>query len=69
VSFDAAQRRQLVAAVRAGQTLCCPVCAEPLTSHPIEPRSDLPYVRRRVLVICPGCRRSATLDVKVDEPR
>jgi hypothetical protein len=66
VSYDAQARRQLAEALRLGQPLLCPACGTPLTRHAVEPRAELPYVRRRVVVICSACRRSAALDVTAD---
>jgi hypothetical protein len=68
VSYDAAARRRLADALRSGVAPHCPECGTPLAAHPIGPRADLPYVRRRVLLICPTCRRSAALDVTADAP-
>lgn len=62
--FDAAQRRELEEALRAGTSLLCPECGAELTQQRVEPRPEVAYVRRRVWVLCPGCRRTAGLDVK-----
>lgn len=61
-SFDAAERRQLAAALAKGEALACPRCGSPLTTGEVQPGEEVPYVRSRVLVICPVCRRSAALD-------
>ena len=47
---------------REGAEPVCPVCGARLSIQAVTPRSDVPYVRHRVLIICPSCRRSATLD-------
>jgi hypothetical protein len=61
-SFTAAERRRLAAALGRGEPLACPHCNVPLTSQPVTPDPRVPYVRHRLLVLCPRCRRSASLD-------
>jgi uncharacterized protein with PIN domain len=63
-AFDAAQRRQLEAALRQGTRLRCPVCDHELAEQRVEPPAEVAYVRRRVWVLCPACRRTAGLDVR-----
>jgi hypothetical protein len=63
-SYDAAQRRGLEVALNAGGPLHCPVCGAVLAQQRVEPVAAVAYVRRRVWVICPDCRRSASLDLK-----
>jgi uncharacterized protein with PIN domain len=60
--YDAAQRRALQAALRAGTAPRCPYCGVPLTQQRVEPGAEVAYVRRRVWVLCPECRRTASLD-------
>jgi uncharacterized protein with PIN domain len=63
-SYDAAARRLLENLLRDGAPLRCPSCDVELASQRVEPARAVAYVRRRVLVICPSCHRSAGLDVK-----
>jgi uncharacterized protein with PIN domain len=63
-SFDAATRRLLETAVNSGAEPECPDCRTRLTRQRVEASPEVSYVRRRVLVICPSCRKSASLDVK-----
>jgi hypothetical protein len=63
-AFDAAQRRALEAALRDGQELLCPVCSRVLSEQTVQAPESVSYVRRRVWVLCPGCMRTASLDVK-----
>jgi uncharacterized protein with PIN domain len=63
-SFPAAQQRAFEAALAAGKKLRCPECDVPLTARPVVPPGEVAYVRHRVWVICPACRRSASLDIK-----
>jgi len=61
-TFSPEERARITAALRAGTEPACPACGARLSVRDIEARPDVPYVRRRVLVICPACRRSASLD-------
>jgi hypothetical protein len=63
-AYDAAQRRVLATALASGRELLCPACGSDVTATPVDPPAGVAYVRRRVLVICPRCRRSAGLDAK-----
>jgi uncharacterized protein with PIN domain len=63
-AYDAVQRRALERALRKGGPLACPVCGAELSRQPVQRSPEVAYVRRRVWVVCPGCRRSASLDVK-----
>ena len=62
-SFDAAERRKIQEAVTAGIGAQCPVCAVQLSEQTVSPKPELPYVRRRLWVLCPQCRRTATVDL------
>ena len=53
----------LQADVRANEPLRCPRCDAPVARHEVPPKAELPYVRRRVLLICTSCKRSAAVDV------
>jgi hypothetical protein len=65
--YSAQQREQLAAALRARAPLACPACATALSAQPVEPRPDVSYVRHRVWLMCPACKRSASFDVRADE--
>jgi hypothetical protein len=65
--FDATVRRQLELLLRDGLPLSCPFCDLPLSVQPVERSGEVAYVRRRVWVLCAGCRRSAGLDA-ADRP-
>lgn len=60
--FDAAARRQLEKALRDGAPLLCPSCAVELSRQGVAHNPEVAYVRRRVWVLCPVCRRTAGLD-------
>lgn len=62
--YDAAARRMLQTALHAGAELRCPFCEIELTQQAVEPKPEVPYVRRRIWLLCPGCRRTASLDLK-----
>jgi hypothetical protein len=61
-NFNAAQRAELLSAWGAGVQLGCPACGAVVVARVIEPKRELPYVRRRVWLICSGCKRSLTID-------
>lgn len=61
-SFTPEERNRIAASLRAGGELVCPACNARLATQPVAPRADVPYVRRRMLIICPSCRRTASLD-------
>lgn len=61
-AYTAEQRRRLEAAVRAGEAPRCPACGAVLARRGVPPKRELPYVRRRVWLICPSCKRSAAVD-------
>jgi len=63
-SYDAKARRELEQGLREGGPLRCPDCAAEVSVRDVAPQRDVSYVRHRVLVVCPGCRRSAALDVR-----
>jgi uncharacterized protein with PIN domain len=62
--WDATERRALQQVAFDGGALRCPRCGTELTQQPVEPGGAVAYVRRRILVICPECRRSAGLDLR-----
>lgn len=66
--YDAAARRQLAQAIASGGVAACPVCSAPVTLTEVRPAPGVPYVRRRVWVLCTGCRRTAAVDVPGKPP-
>jgi len=60
--FDAPDRKRIEDALRAGDPPHCPVCDEPLARNPVTPPDEVAYVRRRILLVCPGCGCSAAFD-------
>jgi hypothetical protein len=64
--FTAEQRRAIAAALVTDSAATCPACGATLTRQDVPPTPGVAYVRHRVWVLCPGCRRSASVDVKVD---
>ncbi|HET9986673.1 MAG TPA: hypothetical protein VFQ38_24055 [Longimicrobiales bacterium] len=61
-SYTAEERHRLEEAVRAGATPRCPACGAVLARREVPPKRELPYVRRRIWLICPACKRSAAVD-------
>lgn len=62
--FTAAERRALEGALHQGDPLRCPRCDTELSAQRVDRSPEVAYVRRRVWVICPACRRTASLDQK-----
>jgi hypothetical protein len=60
--FSAEEERQLANALRGAAPPPCPRCGGALDEWPIPPRSDVSYVRDRIWLVCPACRRTAVLD-------
>ncbi len=65
LSYTPAERRALATAVARDEALLCPSCGARLARHDVGAPAAMPYVRHRVLLVCPGCGRS----VAVDTPR
>jgi uncharacterized protein with PIN domain len=64
-SYTAEQRRTIAAALVTGDA-ACPVCGAELARQTVEPAPGVAYVRKRIWVLCPACRRTASLDVKAE---
>lgn len=66
--YSPSEERALVRSLaRAGAAARCPRCRSPLDRHDVPPREGVPYVRRRVQVVCTGCRASVALDRRAIE--
>ncbi len=65
--YDREQRRELEKALARGGPIPCPACGEILARTEVPTPRDLPYVRRRVWLICPRCKRTAAFDVRAGE--
>jgi hypothetical protein len=61
-AFSHEQVRDIARAVRESVRPACPVCHVPLDETAVPPRMDVSYVRDRVWLVCPSCRRSAVVD-------
>jgi len=62
--FDAAARRTFEAALRTGEVPRCPFCDVELSRQEVARTQEVAYVRHRVWLLCPTCRRSASVDLK-----
>lgn len=60
--YDADARRRLAESIAAGAPTTCPVCSASVSMTEVRPPQGVSYVRRRVWVLCTGCRRTAALD-------
>jgi hypothetical protein len=63
ITFDAAQRKALELAAARGEPLRCPVCDIALSEQPVAHPPEISYVRRRLWLLCPHCRRTASIDL------
>lgn len=61
-AYTASERRALEAALRRGVPLRCPECDVPLSVQAVDQNAEVSYVRHRVWVLCPRCRRTASVD-------
>jgi hypothetical protein len=62
-SFDATQRNALQQAAARGDPLQCPVCDVALSHQEVSPSPQVAYVRHRLWLLCPHCRRTASIDL------
>lgn len=69
-AFSARERKALAQALRgAGEAgsagvLECPACGSELSRREVPPSKQVSYVRRRVWLLCPGCKRTGAVDVR-----
>jgi hypothetical protein len=62
-TYTAEERKRLESALAADRMPDCPACGSRVTARRVEPPRAVSYVRHRVLVLCPACRRRAAIDV------
>jgi hypothetical protein len=67
-AYTREQRGEIERAIRGGEAARCPACSEPLIERQVPPRQDVAYVRRRLWLVCPACRRTASVDVTAAGP-
>lgn len=65
-AFTTEQRRTLEQLAAGTGPMACPVCGATLVVNDVPGGHRISYVRHRVWVICPSCRRSAAVDVRID---
>lgn len=65
-AYTPRERRELLARVAGGTCgpVSCPRCGTSCAVIRTGPRADVAYVRDRVVVRCPGCRRSVAAEVE-----
>ena len=61
-AFSPEQVREIARVVREGAHPLCPQCGARLDERAVPPRQDVSYVRDRVWLVCPSCRRSTVVD-------
>jgi hypothetical protein len=62
-SYTLEQRRVIARALVREEKVACPACGAWVTVTRVEPGRQVSYVRHRMMVVCPGCHRSAAVDV------
>lgn len=62
--YTQADEHKIEGAFRAGDALTCPRCTTALDVRPVPPRTDVSYVRDRLLVVCSSCHGTHVLDKK-----
>jgi hypothetical protein len=67
-TYSAAERRALAEGLTAGDAPACPACGARLAVREVEAPRQVSYVRRRVWVLCPACKRTAAVDVRGGGP-
>lgn len=63
-AFTAEERRKVAAALAQDAAPACPACGSLLDVRPVVPPRTVSYVRRRLWLLCPSCRRTGTVDVE-----
>ena len=66
-NYTASERTALRSAYAAAVSLSCPACGAAVAVRQVPAKPELPYVRRRVWLICSGCKRSLTLEAEEKE--
>lgn len=62
-SYDRNEKAEILAALRRdGEGPACPACGTTLVRRAVPPKDEVAYVRERVWLLCPSCRRSAVFD-------
>jgi hypothetical protein len=61
-AFSPEQVREIARVVREGAHPFCPRCGVRLDERAVPPRPDVSYVRDRVWLVCPSCRRTTVVD-------
>ncbi|HSH46224.1 MAG TPA: hypothetical protein VK966_10225 [Longimicrobiales bacterium] len=63
-SYGARERAAIARDLDAERVPACPVCGTDLDVQPVAPPAAVSYVRHRVWVLCPECRRTGAVDVR-----
>lgn len=62
-NYDRDEKAEILAALRRGEDgPACPACATTLVRRGVPPKEEVAYVRDRIWLLCPSCRRSAVFD-------
>ncbi len=68
-AYTREERNRIAAAIAAAEGAPpCPACGRVVAVREVPAPPGVAYVRTRVLVVCPGCRRSAAVDARPGHP-
>ena len=62
MQYTREERRSLEDALKRGAALTCPACGARVNAQPVPAPPAVSYVRHRVWIVCPECKRSAAVD-------
>jgi endogenous inhibitor of DNA gyrase (YacG/DUF329 family) len=62
INYTREEENALAHALRQGRDPTCPRCQVPLSRSEVGRRPGVSYVRDRIWLRCPDCRRSVVLD-------
>lgn len=61
-NYTPEEEGRIVEALRSGDPPDCPRCGDRLEPRDVPPRPEVAYVRDRLWLACPGCRRGFVVD-------
>lgn len=61
-NYSAPEEDTIVETLRSSGAPTCPRCGGTMVERDVPPREGVAYVRRRIWLVCEGCRRSFVVD-------
>ena len=62
MQYSKTERHALEAALKSGGPLDCPACGARVSARSVPAPPEVSYVRHRVWIMCPSCKRTASID-------